>query len=173
MTLVGPTARCQQRQNLAFTQRSARSLHPSMKKERNIFSVIFCHFLSFSFIFLHFPSFSFIFIHFPSFSFIFLHFPSFSFIFFHFLSFSFVFFRFSFVFFRFLSFSFIFFHFLLSSDTVNKHRSSAPNPDCCQAVSLRGLESRSFHVGPSPQSFLASVTRQPPPTALSRPRPRN
>ena len=38
MTLVGPTARCQQRQNLAFTQRSARSLHPSREKERNIFS---------------------------------------------------------------------------------------------------------------------------------------
>ena len=38
MTLVGPSARCQQRQNLAFTQRSARSLHPSRKKERNIFS---------------------------------------------------------------------------------------------------------------------------------------
>ena len=37
MTLVGPTARCQQRQNLAFTQRSARSLHPSREKERNIF----------------------------------------------------------------------------------------------------------------------------------------
>ena len=38
MTLVGPTARCQQRQNLAFTQRTARSLHPSREKERNIFS---------------------------------------------------------------------------------------------------------------------------------------
>ena len=37
MTLVGPTARCQQRQNLAFTQRTARSLHPSREKERNIF----------------------------------------------------------------------------------------------------------------------------------------
>ena len=33
MTLVGPTARCQQRQNLAFSQRTARSLHPSRKKE--------------------------------------------------------------------------------------------------------------------------------------------
>ena len=31
--------------------------------------------------------------------------------------------------------------FHLSSDTTNKHRSSAPNPDCCQAASLRGLES--------------------------------
>ena len=37
MTLVGPSARCQQRQNLTFTQRTTRSLHPSRRKERNIF----------------------------------------------------------------------------------------------------------------------------------------
>ena len=38
VTLVGPSARCQQRQNLAFTQRTTRSLHPSREKERNTFS---------------------------------------------------------------------------------------------------------------------------------------
>ena len=48
VTLVGPSARCQQRQNLAFTQRSARSLHPSRKKERNIFSLFFSLFFSLS-----------------------------------------------------------------------------------------------------------------------------
>ena len=37
MTLVGPSARCQQRRNLTFTQRTARSLHPSRRKERFFF----------------------------------------------------------------------------------------------------------------------------------------
>ena len=37
VTLVGPSARCQQRQNLTFTQRTTRSLHPSRRKERDIF----------------------------------------------------------------------------------------------------------------------------------------
>ena len=60
VTLVGPSARCQQRQNLAFTQRSARSLHPSRWKERDIFSPVF-FFFSWFFIFSFFSSF---FIHF-------------------------------------------------------------------------------------------------------------
>ena len=52
MTLVGPTARCQQRQNLAFTQRTARTLHPSREKERNIFSPFFFFFFFLFYLFL-------------------------------------------------------------------------------------------------------------------------
>ena len=38
MTLVGPSARCQQRQNLALPNARRGTLHPSREKERNIFS---------------------------------------------------------------------------------------------------------------------------------------
>ena len=39
VTLVGPSARCQQRQNLALPNARRGTLHPSREKERNIFSL--------------------------------------------------------------------------------------------------------------------------------------
>ena len=121
VTLVGPSARCRQRQNLALPNVRRGTLHPSREKERNIFSSFFYHFSIFFIFFIFFQ-----FFHFLSFSFIFFHFLSFSFIFFHL---SFIFFYFCFIFvsflfhlsficlsfffhfsFIFLSFSFIFFH---------------------------------------------------------------
>ena len=41
VTLVGPSARCQQRQNLALPNARRGTLHPSREKERNIFSFFF------------------------------------------------------------------------------------------------------------------------------------
>ena len=54
MTLVGPSARCQQRQNLALPNARRGTLHPSREKERNIFSSCFSFFfvLFFSVFFL-------------------------------------------------------------------------------------------------------------------------
>ena len=52
MTLVGPSARCQQRQNLALPNARRGTLHPSRKKERNIFSPVAFFFLPLRFFFL-------------------------------------------------------------------------------------------------------------------------
>ena len=66
VTLVGPSARCQQRQNLALPNARRGTLHPSRKKERNIFSLFSVFFFSLVFFFLFFLYFFFF-----SFSFLF------------------------------------------------------------------------------------------------------